>query len=117
VRLKSRLEPLSISVEAGLPSLKAPLRQKPVGGYSVKGKCATRIEPEIFIAVLRENNGALLRRLLQTLDGDKSLDARRLARCLIQQTELRDLIPYHQRLLASHHPAKAKRSNGGDRVT
>ncbi len=72
---------------------------------------------EIFIAVLRENNGALLRRLLQTLDRDKSLDARRLARCLIQQTELRDLIPYHQRLLASHHPAKAKRSNGGRPVT
>jgi hypothetical protein len=69
---------------------------------------------ETFIAVLREDNGDLLRRLLQTLIRDKSLDARRLARCLIQQPELRDLLPYHRRLLASHHTAKAKRSNGGD---
>ena len=70
---------------------------------------------ETFIAVLRENDGALLDSLLKALSRDKSLDARRLARCLIQQTELRDLIPYHQRLLASHQTAKAKRSNGGDR--
>jgi len=68
---------------------------------------------ETFIAVLREDNGDLLRRLLQTLNRDKSLDARRLARCLIQQPELRDLIPYHQRLLASRHIARDKRSNGG----
>jgi hypothetical protein len=53
---------------------------------------------ETFIAVLRENDGALLDSLLKALSRDKSLDARRLARCLIQQPELRDLIPGHQRL-------------------
>ena len=53
---------------------------------------------ETFIAALTENDGALLDSLLKALRRDKSLDARRLVRCLIRQPELRDLIAGHQRL-------------------
>ena len=49
---------------------------------------------ETFIALLKENDGELLRRLLKTLSRDKSLNARQLARCLVEQPELRDLIPH-----------------------
>jgi hypothetical protein len=74
---------------------KLPLRQNL--GHPVQAKeCGMHQDQfrETVIALLRENDGELLRRLLNTLSRDKSLNARRLARCLIQQPELRDLIPH-----------------------
>ena len=61
-----------------------------------------RVQPdrlrEKFISLLRENDGELLRELLETLSRDKSLYARRLIGCLVEQPELRDLI-YTKRML------------------
>lgn len=47
---------------------------------------------ETFISLLRKNDGEVLCKLLVTLSRDKSVSARRLIRCLLQQPELSDLI-------------------------
>jgi len=45
---------------------------------------------ETFISLLRESDGEVLHELLKTLSRDKSLYARRLVECLVEQPELRD---------------------------
>jgi len=63
---------------------------------------------DAFISALRNNDGELLRRLLEILGRDNSIEAKRLATTLIQEPELRDLIAAGEGLSSCHDASKPR---------
>ena len=72
---------------------------------------------EIFIDVLRENDGELLRTLLKALNWDQSIEARLLENCLVRQPEFRDLIGASEGLISCQSASRRREQGYNDGST